>query len=204
MLRNIRRTIAAGMLAIASMVVSAQEVIAESGPVLTELNGVQSDGNTPPPYSQSFSAAIGASISRIVWWGFHGAFSEGADAFVVQLNDVLQAGTLSVADEPSFSQGTLSRYTFDLASSYLVGSSANQLAISNDSVDVEWYWQRAAGADGQPLPGDEPNYPVSYRVEGVTVAAPIPEADAAAMFVLGLAFVGAAVGRARRRRAAED
>lgn len=198
MIRSLGRLVVAGACALLTTLATA-EVLFEQAPVLSELNGVQSDGNTPPAYSQSFSAGLGDTIESITWWGFHGAFSAGADAFALELDGALQSGSISSTVEPSFADQTLTRYTFVLSSGFVVGAST-LLAITNDSVDVEWYWQRAAGPDGSPLPGTEPDFPVAYRVEGTSVASAIPEPESVAMYLGGLLGVAAFVLRARRRQ----
>jgi hypothetical protein len=107
------------------------------------LNGLQVDNSTGP-FSQTFTAPALSVLESITWWGFHGGNSGGSafDDFAVHLGGVPQAGTLTVSTVLLDDQSELTRYTLDVVD---VPLTATSLEIVNDSLDVEWFWQYAAG-----------------------------------------------------------
>ena len=148
--------------------------------------GQQSDQSSGPAYTQSFVSPSGKVLEAIRWWGFHGANSGGAsfDNFVVSLDGVVQAGALSVTS----AFGDVDEYTLDIADVVLAAST---LSISNDSGDVEWFWQSAT-ASGNPDTPDATDVAFSLIGRDGTVSVSEPRGMALALCAL------AALGLVRR------
>ena len=147
--------------------------------------GQQSDANTATPYTQSFTATPGFVLESIRWWGYHGVDSLGASAdnFVVWLDGVAQTGTLSI----NVGGNGFDEYILDVADSELVAST---LAISNDSFDVEWFWQSAA-AVGNPdaAHADAVAFSLVGRID--TGGTRVPEPATWAMVLVGVGLASA-------------
>lgn len=170
----------------------ADVVLSSNVPFLAAQSGQQSDASTAPAYVQSFSLSANSVIDSIDWWGYHGADSGGAgyDHFVVTLDGVAQAGTLS---ESGDSAG-LTHYSLALKTgqTYAAGS----LGIINDSQDVEWYWQ-STGAQGNPNAADGSQ--VAYALSGHAAPA-VPEPGMPLMLAGGLMVIAIARRCAGTRR----
>ena len=146
-----------------------------------------SDAATGSPYLQAIPALAGATLDKIVWWGFHGPLSmgESADVLEVLLNGTAVAGSLT--KEADLTYAGLTRYTLDIAD---IALTATEIGVWNTSLDVEWIWSGAPGNDTAGNPA------TAFRLEG-TRATSVPEPTTLAL--LGLA--GAALLRTRRARA---
>ena len=142
--------------------------------------GQQSDANTSA-MMQTFNAPVDKIVESITWWGFHGTDSNGAgfDHFVVKLGDVIQIGALTVTHISNLYY----EYTLDITDTLLL---ASNLSISNDSTDVEWYWQSAASAGNANSPDDNA---VAFRLNGASDEPPInvPEPGPISLMLLALA-----------------
>jgi hypothetical protein len=141
--------------------------------------GQQSDGNTSA-LIQTFTPPVDRVVDTITWWGFHGFDSNGAsfDNFVVKLGDVIQTGVLTIRHVSDFHD----EYTLDIVDALL---NASTLSISNDSTDVEWYWQSAAAAGNANSP-DASN--VSFSLNGANEQPPanVPEPGTIGLMLLVL------------------
>lgn len=159
-------------------------VVSELAPYPGGPFGQQSDANTPI-YVQSTLPAVAATLTSISWWGYHGIDSAGAanDDFVVMLNGSSLAGALST----DTSDPTVQRYTLTI--SPWVGIPAT-IAVANQGVDIEWYWQSAASIGGAHATD------VSYRLEGANSTVSIE--NTAVLLLAG--FTGLAVARRGIRR----
>jgi len=141
--------------------------------------GQQSDSGVSP-YVQSTGTIGNASVNAVAWWGYHGVNSTGPanDDFRVQLNGTILQGALNTdASNPQ-----IPYYTLLLLQSF-VGVPAT-LSVSNEGVDVEWYWQSAATAGGAHATN------VAYRLEGSVQA--VPEPSILSMLLLSMALLGTA------------
>lgn len=168
--------------------IASAEIIAERAPYSGGPFGQQSDANTPA-YVQSVVPSIPTVLTSITWWGYHGIDSIGSisDDFIVALNGTPVVGVLSVNPfSPSINQYVL---TFDPWS-----GTASSLSISNQGVDVEWYWQSAETLGGAHA------FDVSYRLEGRSgsVSSPMPA------LLLSVGVVALVRSRIRRRESVLD
>ena len=186
-MKTTTRLLAALVLSIGLAGGALADVLAGNAPFLGASSGQQSDANSAT-YSQAFVAPANSTFEAIRWWGFHSANSMGSayDNFVVSLDGIAQAGTLSVVDG-----ATSNEYTLNIGH---VAGAFSQLSIVNNSFDVEWFWQSAA-AQGNSAAPDASAVAFSL-VGGVT---PVPEPHTAAMLLAGLAALG--LGKARRTKA---
>lgn len=143
--------------------------------------GQQSDASTGTPYVQSFVAPSGTVLEAIRWWGFHGADSLGPsfDNFVVTLDGVPQTGVLSVASASAF----FDEYTLDIPDALLTAST---LSITNDSGDVEWFWQSASAVGNAHAPDAAA---VAFSLIGHRDEFAVDEPAIASMVGLGLAVL---------------
>ena len=182
------RLAVSALLAYSAGVFAASVELAGQPPYAGGLNGVESDGGTPP-YAQSFTAPANSTLDKIVWWGYRLNDQSGgaADNFDVRLGGVMKTGALTVALD-----GLLQKYTLDIADEALT---ANLLSIQNDVPDFEWYWQGTGSASFD----DRLPFPVAFSLIG-TLGGPgtVPEPDTLALFgVAGLGWMAM-----RRRRTA--
>lgn len=153
--------------------------VSELPPYAAAAFGQESDSGVSP-YVQSFGTVGIASVISVGWWGYHGVNSAGAanDDFRVQLNGATLLGSLTT----DASYLPVPYYTLLLLQPF-VGVPAT-LSISNEGVDVEWYWQSAATAGGAHATN------VAYRLEGSVQA--VPEPSSVSMLLLSVVLIGAA------------
>lgn len=148
--------------------------------------GQQSDGNSAP-YAQAFVAPSGTVLDAIRWWGFHTDNSMGSafDNFVVTIDGVAQAGTLSVLSGAT----GFDEYTLDIVDVALTGS---MLGIVNDSTDVEWFWQSstAVGNAGAPDAAG-----VAFSLIGRQATFNVDEPASVGLALAALTMLGAAQRR---------
>ena len=168
----------------------ADVVLSGNAPFLAAPSGQQSDASTAPAYTQAFSAPANSVVDTIDWWGYHGADSGGAgyDHFVVTLNDVAQAGTLTTSSDIA----GITHYSYALRTGLAL--TATTLGIINNSQDVEWYWQ-STNATGNPNAADGTQ--VAYTLLGHAAVPSVPEPATPLMLVCGLMVITVA-----RRRGA--
>lgn len=158
-------------------------VLLEQAPS-TSFNGVQADAATGT-FSASLSLAGPVLIEKISWWGYDlGGVPGAVNDFVVDLDALTQAGTIT---ESSAANG-LTLYQMTLSTGYAFGGGLTTLALINNSLDVEWYWQ---GTDAQRQ---------SLRLEGVQQGQPVPEPEILSLLGLALVSVGFVSRRSRRIR----
>ncbi len=165
---------------------SSAAVLAGFSPYGTALNGAEADTSTAA-YSQAFSAPSGATLDKIVWWGYRlneAAGGPRADDFTVQLGAVTQTGALTTAVESVISTVDLVRYTLDVTDTLLT---ATTLTIVSNALDFEWYWQSTdATVFGNP------DYRVAFNLLGSLPTGTTPEPGSLALVALaGLALLAA-------------
>lgn len=123
-------------------------LLVEQLPAVTAV-GQQADNSTGP-YAESVAVPAPASIKRISWWGYYLAGSTLDDSFVIALGGKTQSGSVKSVADGSVDGLDLYRYELTLATPFAVtGVTPLELALVNDSFDVEWYWQGAATLDGR-------------------------------------------------------
>jgi hypothetical protein len=172
---------------------SSAAVLAGFSPYGVALNGAEADPSATA-YTQAFSAPSGATLDKIVWWGYRlNATSPGgpyADDFTVQLGAVTQTGSLTTAVESVISTVDLVRYTLDVTDALLTATS---LSIVSNGLDFEWYWQATdASAFGNP------DFRVAFNLLGTLPTSTTPEPGSLAL----VALAGLALLAAQRKRAA--
>ena len=176
-----------GMLVGAVMATGAMaDEIVGAAPYSGAAFGQQTDGNSAA-YTQAFVAPSGTVLDAIRWWGFHTTNSMGSayDNFVVTIDGVAQAGTLSVL---SGANG-FDEYTLDIADVALAGS---MLGIVNDSFDVEWFWQSSTAVGN---PGAPDATGVAFSLIGRQGTFTVDEPAGVGLALVALAMLGAAQGR---------
>lgn len=131
---------AAMLVGVAATPAAAAELVGR--PPVSGLNGEQVDA-AAGPLPQAFTSSVSGTIESIVWWGFHGENSEGADFdnFLVLLNGEDQTGDQTGDLTKTEDQNGLTRYELDIVDSPLIAGNLGELDILNDSEDVEWFWQ---------------------------------------------------------------
>ena len=146
-------------------------------------DGEQVDASTPP-LSQGYVLGSAGVLESIAWWGFHDSTSGGAafDNFVVSLDGVGQTGSLSKTDAGA----ELTRYELDITDIALASGHTGSLAVVNDSLDVQWFWQLSNAGTRS----------LSYSLLGSAAAVPVPEPAGWALVLFALAC--ARTARARR------
>lgn len=178
--------------AVAAICTSAHaDVLYSQFPSSPGQNGIQVDAATGS-YMQSIPSLAGATLDKIVWWGYHGSNSQGSgsDNFSVLLGSVAVTGSLLTSVEPS--NQFITKYVLDIADQAVNFST---FTLINDSSDVEWFWQIAADQTGVADPENEPK--VAFQLEGVrTPVNQVPEPGM--LGLLGLAAL--AVARAARKQ----
>lgn len=160
--------------------------LAGNGPFADFSSGQQSDASGPA-YSQTFTAPKDAVLESIRWWGFHGVNSLGSafDNFVVKLDGVVQTGVLSITSTSAF----FDEFTLDVLDAALTAST---FTITNDSGDVEWFWQSAPAVGNPASPSaDEVAFSLIGHIEHLTV--PEPATSTVAL----IALAGMMVARRR-------
>jgi hypothetical protein len=171
---------------------SGASVLVGFSPYTGGLNGAAADPSNTA-YTQAFSAPSGATLDKIVWWGYRGFTSPGgpyADDFTVNLGAVTQTGALTADLEAVISGVDLIRYTLDVADAALT---ATALTIVSNGPDFEWNWQ---STDGSAL--GNPDYRVAFRLEGtLPTGGTTPEPGSLAL----VALAGLALLAVQRRRA---
>lgn len=153
------------------------------------VNGEQADAATVP-YTESLNLAGPVLIEKISWWGYYGTdplIDPSTDNFLVEFNSATQSGTITESPIDDVSGFTF--YEMTLTSAYAFSGGATTLALINDSLDVEWYWQ---GADSQ-LQG-----PRALRLEGVQQGQPVPEPEILSLLGLGLMSLAFLSRRSRK------
>lgn len=130
---------AASMAVAMGLSLSAAAVPLVDSPPLPGLQGWQVDQGAGS-LEQDFTAAAAGTLQAIAWWGYHGSNSKGSafDQFVVSLNGVQQAGTLS----STVGADGVVNYVLAIPERSLAAG-AGTLTLVNDSPDVEWFWQWA-------------------------------------------------------------
>ena len=183
-MKTTTRLLAALVLSIGLAGGALADVLAGNAPFLGASSGQQSDANSAT-YSQAFVAPANSTFEAIRWWGFHSANSMGSayDNFVVSLDGIAQAGTLSVVDGTTFNE-----YTLTITP---VAGAFSQLSIVNNSFDVEWFWQSAAAQGNSAAPDASA---VAFSLIGSVT--PVPEPETVTLFLAGLAAL--ALVKARR------
>lgn len=182
MLSTIRTSIFAAACALLS-VSSQADVLFERSPGLSALDGIQSDGATPA-YQQSFPSLTGATLDKIVWWGFHGSNSGGSlfDSFEVFLGSTQLTGALTSSADFGGVAG-LTEYVLDIVDTSLTAATID---IWNNSFDVEWFWQTVT-------PGSDLT---AFRLEGTRGDQQIPEPGL--LGLLGIAALALSLARHRK------
>lgn len=162
--------------------------LSELPPYAVAAFGQESDSGVSP-YVQTIETVGNASVIAVGWWGYHGVNSIGPanDDFRVQMNGATLLGTLTT----DASNLPVPYYTYLLLQPF-VGVPAT-LSISNEGLDVEWYWQSAATAGGAHATN------VAYRLEGSVQA--VPEPSSISMLLMSMALLGAAQFAGQRRSA---
>ncbi len=172
---------------------SSAAVLAGFSPYGVALNGAEADPSATA-YTQAFTAPSGATLDKIVWWGYRlNPTTPGgpyADDFTVQLGAVTQTGTLTTAVESVISNVDLVRYTLDVTDALLT---ATALTIVSNGLDFEWYWQ---STDATVYPNAD--FRVAYNLLGTVPTATTPEPGSLAL----VALAGLALLAAQRQRAA--
>jgi hypothetical protein len=173
---------------------SSAAVLAGFSPYGDALNGVEVDDPILiGPFTQAFSAPGGATLDKIVWWGYRLEEASGgphADDFTVKLGTVTQTGSLTTAVESVITNVDLIRYTLDVTDALLTDTS---LSIVSNGLDFAWYWQAAdASAFGNP------DFRVAFNLLGTVPTATTPEPGSLAL----VALAGLALLAAQRKRAA--
>ena len=183
MLSTIKTSIFAAACALLS-VSSQADVLFERSPGVSALDGWQSDAATPPAYQQSFPALTGATLDKIVWWGFHGSNSGGSifDSFEVFLGNTQLTGALTSSQDFGGVAG-LTEYVLDIADTSLTAATID---IWNNSLDVEWFWQTVS-------PGTDST---AFRLEGTRGSQQIPEPGL--LSLLGIAALALPLTRRRK------
>ncbi|MDL2337042.1 MAG: PEP-CTERM sorting domain-containing protein [Pseudomonadota bacterium] len=188
---TVRRLVVSALMVCVTGAMAAPVQLAGLDPYKGGINGVQSDGSTPPAYTQGFTGIkSNSTLDLIVWWGYRlndDSNGTAPDNFEVTVDGVVKSGSLSVATD-----GDLQKYTLDIADELLTGVGGT-LGIFNDGA-FEWYWQ---GIDNRDF-GTSDTFPVAFRLLGSTENA-VPEPSGSAL--LGIA--GIACGVASRRRKAQ-
>jgi hypothetical protein len=184
------RFLAAALLTCSFAVSAAPVQLAGLAPYTAALNGIESDGGVGAPWSQSFSTPAGATLDKIVWWGYRlndASTGADADAFEVAINGALKAGSLAVDPIAELVGGQLLRYTFDVADEAL--ASGNLTVINNGN--FEWYWQGTSAAAFSPTAP----FPVAYSLIGTLPPIGVPEPE-----TFGLVSLAAVLAAVTRRR----
>ena len=182
MLSTIKTSIFAAACSLLS-VSSQADVLFERSPGVSALDGIQSDAATTA-YQQGFPALTGATLDKIVWWGFHGSDSGGStfDSFEVFLGSAQLTGTVTSSQDFGGLVG-LNEYVLDIADTPLT---ADTIDIWNNSLDVEWYWQTVS-------PGSDLT---AFRLEGTRGSQQIPEPGL--LSLLGIAALALPLTRRRK------
>jgi hypothetical protein len=174
----------------ASAGASSASLLAGFDPYTAAPNGVGADpANTA--YTQVFTAPSGATLDKIVWWGYRQREDPPgtADDFTVQLDAVTQIGTLTTLSYFGFGNADLVQYTLDVADTVLT---ATELTIVSNAPSFEWYWQSADAATFA-----DPGFRVAFNLLGTLPVATTPEPGSLAL----VALAGLALLVAQRRRA---
>ncbi|MCR5864835.1 MULTISPECIES: PEP-CTERM domain protein [Aquincola] len=149
-----------------------------SSPPGGTLGGVQADDSAGSFTNNLVSAA--GTLDAIVWWGFHGANSQGPafDSFEVRLDGALRSGSLS---STAVGSNGLLRYLLDVAD-FNLAAGGHTLTLVNASPDVEWFWQ-----DGSPTSGSQ-----AFELLAAEPPTGVPEPASLALALLaGLGAVAA-------------
>lgn len=184
---------ALGLLAVLPWSASAAPtVLAESLPQRSALAGEQSDAAVAPGASPvgGFQLGAAASLTSLVWWGYDLAGLGGPDAFRVTLNgSEVQGAVTSAADPVDIDPGVnVLRYTFTPLSPVAMLAGPATLGVVNDSLSVEWYWQKATALPGAAAP-------MSLRVWGEARSGVVPEPGMLALVMVALGAAGIALRR---------
>jgi MYXO-CTERM domain-containing protein len=146
LLRNTLASVLFGMTALLGGAAHAATIqVAGSAPVLTQLIGQQSDTGTPT--LSLTTASFSGFVSRVDWWGYDllQPLGGSTDDFVLMLGGQTLAGTLTrnVAATVSDAQlGDVQLFRYSLVLSGLeFFDGPQELGLSNQSFDAEWYWQ---------------------------------------------------------------
>lgn len=152
----IRTAAAAAALWLAA--VPAMAVVLAGAAPLSGPDGNQSDAGAPG-LLQAIGPSTAGTVQSIVWWGFHGPNSRGDsfDNFLVELNGQVVTGTLTQALDVNVD---VIRYELDIPDMAWSGAPGS-LSVTNDSFDVEWFWQYAVSGQVQAfeLIGEASNVP---------------------------------------------
>lgn len=188
----LRNTLAGALLGCATLLggfaQAASVQVAGVPPVSSMLLGTSSDTSGPP--LTTLTTSFSGNVSRVDWWGYDLLQPQGGstDDFVVKLGGQTLSGSLTrslanTISDPQVGDIALFQYSLTLASLQAF-SGAQSLEVSNQSFDVEWYWQ---GGSALAL---APSYAVYVERDGQ-----VPEP--AALGLVLAALLGA--GLARRR-----
>ncbi len=168
---------------LAMQVWAAPVVVAERGPDLSVLDGVQSDPFGAGLETTTFADGgnAGYRITRIEWWGSVSPSTVNPSSFDLVLNGtqlLTEANVFGVIENDFRGVGDLYRYSIDVSQSVTLQANNVLTLGTTDPDSVFWFWQFASGVQE-----------VSFRISGEATTQ-VPEPSSALLVALaGLGLV---------------